>query len=161
MARRYTKFTPAIGKIICELTADGISLNRICKRKGMPGRTVVYRWLHEKEDFARDFLMALELKAEHHADLIIELADQRPRMFASIIDGKSIRRIDPAWVNQQRLRIDVRKWIASKLKPKKYGDSLALTGKEGLPLIPPTINLGFGKGGPGDDESGNSGSEGS
>lgn len=151
MAQRYTKFTPAIGKVICELTANGISLNRICKRKGMPGRTIVYRWLHEREDFARDFLMALELKAEHHADLIIELADARPTMMASIIDGKSVRRVDPAWVNRQRLRIDVRKWIASKLKPKKYGDSLALTGKEGTPLIPPIIDIGFKKGGPGSE----------
>lgn len=31
-------------------------------------------------------------------------------------------------VNRSRLRIDTRKWAASKLKPKKYGDKVAVVG---------------------------------
>jgi hypothetical protein len=29
-----------------------------------------------------------------------------------------------AWVNRQRLRIDARKWTASKLRPKQWGDKI-------------------------------------
>jgi hypothetical protein len=32
-----------------------------------------------------------------------------------------------AWVQRQRLRVDSRKWTASKLKPKVYGDHIDLT----------------------------------
>jgi len=29
-----------------------------------------------------------------------------------------------AWVQQKRVQVDARKWVASKLKPKVYGDRL-------------------------------------
>jgi len=33
-------------------------------------------------------------------------------------------RIDSAWVQLQRLKIDAKKWELSKLNPKKYGDKI-------------------------------------
>ena len=41
---------------------------------------------------------------------------------------------DRARVNRDRLRVDVRKWILSKLAPKRYGDRLALAGVADSPL---------------------------
>ena len=38
-------------------------------------------------------------------------------------------KIDPAWVNLQRLKIDSKKWELSKLMPKKYGDKLDVDAK--------------------------------
>lgn len=38
-----------------------------------------------------------------------------------------VSRLDAAWVQQMRLRVDVRKWAASKLKPKTYGERLDLS----------------------------------
>jgi hypothetical protein len=29
-----------------------------------------------------------------------------------------------AWVQQKRMQVDARKWVASKLKPKVYGDRI-------------------------------------
>jgi hypothetical protein len=40
--------------------------------------------------------------------------------------------LDP---NSRRIRVDTRKWIASKLKPKKYGDKIELGGDTNAPLI--------------------------
>jgi hypothetical protein len=56
---------------------------------------------------------------------------------------------DSAAVNDKRLRIDTRKWIASKLKPKKYGDNLTIDhrGDAQLPnrievlMVQPTVNI--------------------
>ncbi len=31
--------------------------------------------------------------------------------------------------------VDARKWVASKLKPRRYGDKLGIGGAEGLPAI--------------------------
>jgi len=44
-------------------------------------------------------------------------------------------KIDSGYVNYQRQRIDARKWTAMKLKPKKYGDKLALGGDADAPPI--------------------------
>ena len=41
---------------------------------------------------------------------------------------------DAVKVNAARLRMDARKWVASKLKPRKYGDKVALTGHDDGPV---------------------------
>lgn len=38
-------------------------------------------------------------------------------------------------IEHRRLQVDARKWAASKLAPKKYGDKLALGGDEAMPPI--------------------------
>lgn len=44
-------------------------------------------------------------------------------------------RIDPAWVQLQRLKIDSKKWELSKLLPKKYGDKIDIDAKIGGEII--------------------------
>lgn len=92
----------------------------------MPGMTTVYRWLQEKEDFRELYARAREDQADTLADEIIEIADEDPQLiFDSQFHGKDeveVVRVDSAAVNHQRLRVDARKWIAAKLRPKKYGD---------------------------------------
>jgi hypothetical protein len=39
-------------------------------------------------------------------------------------------KVDNAMVQKQRLRVDTRKWLLSKLAPKKYGDKLELSGDD-------------------------------
>lgn len=43
-------------------------------------------------------------------------------------------------VERARLQVDTRKWLASKILPKKYGDKVDVT-TNGKDLIPPPINL--------------------
>ena len=52
-------------------------------------------------------------------------------------DGSTETVVDNEAVQRSRLRIDTRKWLLSKLSPKKYGDVTVITGAEGAPLIPP------------------------
>lgn len=63
------------------------------------------------------------------AEEILELAD-------APIPTDNDGRMDSAAVQAARLRVDARKWIAAKLKPKRYGDRQTLE-HEG------SINLGF------------------
>ena len=74
----------------------------------MPGRSAVLRWLRDKEDFRSQYAHAREEQADFWADEIIEISDAPMS--------------EPFEVQQAKLRSDNRKWIASKLKPKKYGD---------------------------------------
>jgi hypothetical protein len=64
--------------------------------------------------------MAVEDRADRLAEELMELADS-PMPVG--LDGPS----KSAWVQQLRLRVDVRKWAASKLKPKTYGERLDLS----------------------------------
>ena len=91
-------------QIICERLALGESLRSICMDKAMPGMFVVLSWLRERPGYAAQYAHARELQAEGYADSIVAIADGCD---------------DPA---KARVQIDARKWIASKLLPKKYGE---------------------------------------
>ena len=99
----------------------------------MPDRTVVYDWLLRHAEFANQYTRAREEQADTLADEIIAISDESPETVevrdkeGNVIDIK----IDSGYVNYQRQRIEARKWTAMKLKPKKYGDRLAVEGVEG------------------------------
>jgi hypothetical protein len=63
------------------------------------------RWLNENEEFRAAYARAREKRAETFAEQMIEIADTAE---------------DPA---KARLQVETRKWIASKLLPRMYGDN--------------------------------------
>jgi len=131
-----TTFTQHIANVICMRIAEGESLREIVKTEGMPDRTTVYDWLLRHEEFANQYTRAREEQADTLADEILAIADEDPEInyirdkHGNVVDIK----IDSGYVAYQRQRIDSRKWIAMKLKPKKYGDKLALGGDAENPL---------------------------
>ena len=94
--------------LICELVIDGKSLRTICLADDMPSRSTVMKWLIEQADFADQYARAREAQQDTYAEEIIHIADTEK---------------DP---NRARVMIDARKWHASKLAPKKYGDKVDL-----------------------------------
>jgi hypothetical protein len=65
------------------------------------------------------------------ADEIQALSDEPPRM---MLNKHGAKTVDTGWLQWQKQRIDSRKWCASKLKPKKYGDRVSLAGDAENPL---------------------------
>ena len=106
---RPTDYSEDLADVICEQIADGDSLRSICKNDAMPNRATVFRWLAKNKSFSDQYARAREDQAESYADEITSIADNDS---------------DDADVNRDRLRIDARKWVSSKLKPKKYGDRI-------------------------------------
>lgn len=106
--------TAALANVICERIATGESLRAICATAGMPGITSVYKWLSDPEHaaFAEQYARARDQQADYYADEIIEIADSTKRA------RKHVQ------VEAARTRIDARKWLASKLRPKSYGDKV-------------------------------------
>lgn len=113
-----SQYTEAIGDEICALLAAGEPLTRICASQDMPSTVTVYKWIGQYEAFANKYMRAREDQADTLADEIVRIADEAPPP-----DGET-GKIDSAWIAWQRNRIDARKWTASKMKPKKYGDKL-------------------------------------
>ena len=89
----------------------------------MPGVSTVYRWLEEIVAFRDKYARARLDQADTLADEIVRIADETMVGETRTIkpDGTiEIKQGD--MLEHRRLRVDARKWIASKLKPKKYGD---------------------------------------
>lgn len=99
-----TEYSKDLGDKICLAIYHGSSLVRVCKELTVTYQ-YVFKWLAENQEFADNYARAREAQADYHADEIIEIADTE------------------ADSNKARVRIDARKWVAGKMKPKKYGDA--------------------------------------
>jgi hypothetical protein len=107
-------FDQQIGTDICNQIADGLSLVEICRKNGFPHRRRVHEWIAENvEGFAHKYARAREIQAERYAEEIVSIAD-------ALYDDCSSEQVQAA-----RLKVDARKWAASKLAPKKYGDKVS------------------------------------
>ena len=135
---RPSDYSPEIADIICERIADGVSLREICRTEVMPSKAAVFRWLAAHADFRDQYARAREAQADALADELLDIADDGDNdwMERKGEDGQSLGwRENGEAIQRSRLRVDTRKWIASKLKPKKYGDKLAVGGdEEGSPV---------------------------
>jgi len=116
---RPSDYLVEVADDICSLLASGESLNSICKRKGFPSRNTVYRWFREYKDFRDNYARATDDRAESIFEEMLEIADGAEAETASIAKA--------------RLQIDARKWILSRMNPKKFSDkqSIEHTGPNG------------------------------
>ena len=127
---RPTLYTPELADDICAHLSRGISLNRICQLPHMPGHTAVWQWLERYPEFASKYARAREVQAEYYADEMVDISDTADKENAQAI----------------RVRVDTRKWIAAKLRPKKYGELVKHEhgGADGAP-IPVSIAVTYAK----------------
>ncbi len=133
-AGRPSKFTPAIVDAICTRIAEGESLSRICTDAEMPAKRTVMDWLDDSKnsDFRTKYARAREAQADFYAAEIIDISDDSERDTYTDEDGNV--RTNQEVVARSRLRVDSRKWYASKLAPKKYGERLELAGDQENPI---------------------------
>jgi len=112
---RPTDFTSELADAICERLADGQSLRSICRDDDMPNKATVFRWLAADTVFSDQYARARETQADSLADEIIDISDSTTG--------------DP---QRDRLRVDSRKWLAGKMRPKVYGDKQTVETQHGL-----------------------------
>ena len=120
MLKNSVKFSQEIFDEICVRIAEGESLRKICKDEKMPSLVSVWRWLNESETLSKQYTRAREEQAETFVDEILDIADDTKDDTYLDDNGKLI--INQEVIARSRLRVDSRKWIASKLKPKRFGD---------------------------------------
>lgn len=95
----------------------GRSLSNVVRDEGMPSYQLVRKVIAENAEFRAMYDKAVEDRADKLAEEIIELSD------AEMPEGLKGPEAS-AWVQQKRLQVDARKWVASKLKPRTYGDKI-------------------------------------
>lgn len=101
------EFSQAIADEVCERIATGESLRKVCDSPHMPSASTICKWLGQNAEFQKQYAHAREIQADSFADEIVEISDD-------VTED----------ANSRRVRVDSRKWIAAKLRPKRYGDKL-------------------------------------
>lgn len=126
MAGRPSSYSEKIADRICEELAEGRSLRAICKQEAWaPGSTMtVFRWLQEHPEFEAKYARARELQAELRVEEIIAISDNDVADLR--VDEEGRTQVDYGVIARDKLRIESRRWYAEKLRPKVYGNRLAV-----------------------------------
>lgn len=123
---RPTIYTRELAQEICDaIASDSKGLKTLCKENvHWPHRNNIYKWLRKYPDFRCMYVQSKEDQIETLVDEILEIADDISHDTVTKIDDKGVEKevYNSEWVNRSRLRIDTRKWLASKLVPRLYGD---------------------------------------
>lgn len=122
-------YTDEVASIILERIADGESLKAICEDEGMPSKSTVFKWLAEIAGFSDMYVRAREIQADALFDDILTIADDGRNDWMERKDAEDENmgwRENGEALQRSRLRIDARKWMAAKLRPRKYGEKLEL-----------------------------------
>lgn len=124
---RPTKYTKELGDLICSELSEGKSLRTVCKADDMPDKSTVFRWLRTDQDFQDQYTRAKQEAADALADEILDISDDGSNDWMDVEYGnKTVRKTDPEALQRSKLRVDTRKWLMSKMKPKQYGEHLKI-----------------------------------
>lgn len=105
---RPTDYSDELADEICKRISEGRSVNRISRQDDMPVRSTIYRWITEKPEFKDKYERALKEREDYHFDEMLDIAD--------LVEEDNIK------IQKAKLMIDTRKWVLSRMNPKKYGD---------------------------------------
>lgn len=127
--------TEDLFKEVCEITASSnMGLFNICYQMGVSYRAMRY-YMEITKDATAKYARAKEDQADYLADEMLEISDDssddvlRVKKVVDQETGKEIflQEENKEFTNRSKLRVDTRKWIAARLKPKKYGDKIDVT----------------------------------
>lgn len=107
---------------------SGMSLRQACEHADVPIGTFL-GWCDADKELAEHYARARERMLDMKAEELEEIGEQAARAETAVE------------VAGLRLQSDNRKWLLSKLLPKRYGDKLAVGGAEDLPPMQTAATL--------------------
>lgn len=145
---------------LCDYIVEGGHLAAFCREKGLKYSTVM-DWINSEDhpDRAVTYARARETRADMMADQILTISNETHvdvEMQDMTVDGQLIMKPDGTVstrvvrvplnsdvIARNRLRVDSIKWLASRLKPKTYGDRITQehTGAGGGPIRTSALDL--------------------
>lgn len=117
---RPTTYTPELAAYVCEIIATHPhGLKKLAKMyEKFPYHDTIYGWMYRQPNFTSQYLEAKRLQASVLADSMLDMPDEIPTMQ----DQYGHERIDAGILGRAKLEYEIKKWHASKLAPKVYGD---------------------------------------
>ena len=132
---RPTKYTQELADKVCSELADGNSMRTVCLAEEMPDKSTIFRWIRTHEEFRDQYTKAKEEGVEAWAEESMDIADDGSNDWMQTHDKDNEGyRANGENIQRSKLRIETRKWFASKLKPKKYGDKHQIEHSGGIGL---------------------------
>lgn len=117
---------------ICERIASGESVEKIFETPGddYPGSATFWRWLRQFPELNELYEKATEQRGDLYGEQIVAILDQEPPQIATAFGS----RVDTGWVQWNNNRADGRKWVAARMRPKRWGDRTILAGDADNPI---------------------------
>ena len=123
MARPSIYSEKLVNRMLEEI-ASGRSVIGLCREEEWtPNADTWYRWLYKIEGLSDRYARAKSHQSEREADIILDIADNATNQDYQVA----------------RLRVDARKWVASKLLPNKYGDKTQIDHSSTDGTMKPTV----------------------
>lgn len=103
---RPTVYSEELAQRIFVLLLEGLSLRKICQMEDMPAQSTVFRWLAspDHKEFCEQYARTREAQRQLFDDEIVDIADEAT-------DNTNAQAV--------RVRVEARKYVASKMAPKK------------------------------------------
>jgi len=121
----FFPWTQEIEDEIFDRLAKGEAIRNICKDDWLPSWQTFSRRLAGDEALRIRYARAREEQADKLFDECLEIADQYDQSAEKTEGGTD-------HIARAKLRIDTRKWMAGKLRPRVYGDKMDLSGNVGF-----------------------------
>jgi len=126
---------------IFETIENGKSLRYALSKIPLSSSTF-FIWIDEDTEKSKQYARATELRAEALLDEMFDIVDETDNDVSEfeIAEGVTAEKVNHEVIQRSRLRYDARKWLVSKLNPKKYGDRIQqdidLKGTINIPTLP-------------------------
>lgn len=124
---RPTDYNDELADLICARLSAGESMRSVSRDDAMPCMTTLFRWLRVNPQFAQQYAKAKEESADALFEQILDIADDGSNDWVeqhSEDAGKAAYKVNGEAIQRSKLRVDTRKWMAGKMRPKKYGDQV-------------------------------------
>ena len=128
-----------IAKICLIISSSKYGLHRVCKENpDLPSVSSILRELASNQEFRIQYAHAREAQAGYILDEAYDILDETSGDDILTEFGKIPNN---EWINRSKARADFRKWMASRLAPKVYGDKLETESTQSETYQPPQINV--------------------
>ena len=121
---RPSKYSEEVANLICNQVREGKGLKSICQDSKLPAYSNVRRWITENLNGFQD------LYARAKDDALWNMADE----IQDIADS-TLRAVSSEEIQSAKLRVDTRKWLLVKLKPREFGNRIEVEQKSPVDKI--------------------------
>jgi hypothetical protein len=129
---RPTLYTDKLAKEICDkIASSSKGTKKLCvEHPHWPCQDTLFTWLKAYPEFSEQYAQAKICQIELLVDEILEISDDASQDQYTNELGTLVA--NPPAIHRARLKVDTRKWLASKLVPKVYGNKIDIEGDNSM-----------------------------
>lgn len=111
---------------VCQRIEQGEPLRRVLRSDTSPMSASLFYEIVKDQTKSERYARAREIYSDIVFEEMLDIADCEDN---DIVETEEGQRVNHDVIQRDRLRVDTRKWMLSKLQPKKYGDRLEVDQK--------------------------------